>query len=230
MAGSTFIQEEMTIQGLPELLRKLDALPDALERKIGKAAMKEAAEAIRDEVIISAPVETGLLRDSLKIQPMRARKGRVGFMVDTEEGSYKGETFYAAFLEFGHHAKSRKSAGIKKGQIGGSTDARKYIPPKPFMRPAFDRTASVASQLAMDSIKEGIESIVSAADASAIESAARESRDDAMASRAASRAEKRTARRERIASRAASRESKMASRLERIVNRYLERKAKRRPR
>jgi len=47
------------------------------------------------------PVDSGLTRSSVKVRAAkRSRKG-FGINVQIGEGDYKGETFYAAFVEYG---------------------------------------------------------------------------------------------------------------------------------
>jgi HK97 gp10 family phage protein len=93
------------------------------------------AEPILDAAKNLAPVDTGLLRSSLKAIKERARKSSHLVRVQTEDGDYKGEAFYASFHEYG----------------------TKKMPARPFMRPAFDQNVSNAIDIIGQHIGTAIE-------------------------------------------------------------------------
>jgi HK97 gp10 family phage protein len=74
------------IKGLPELERKLKALPDVARRACVRAVKTEIVEAAKD-LRRGAPVDTGELRDS--VQSETARKGLEGTAAITaDHGKY----------------------------------------------------------------------------------------------------------------------------------------------
>lgn len=83
----------------------------------------------------------GQLRDSLKVRAMKSKKGRIGVVVQTREGDYKGDTFYGAFVEYG----TSKMAA------------------QPYMRPAFDTKAGEAERIIADELKAGIDKLAAEA-------------------------------------------------------------------
>jgi HK97 gp10 family phage protein len=85
-----------------------------------KQSAKAAQRAVREEAKVAKKEGNrypGQLRDSLAIRAIkRNRAGRVGVVVQTRAGEFRGNTFYGAFVEYG----TSKMAA------------------KPYMRPAFD--------------------------------------------------------------------------------------------
>jgi len=115
-AGSG-ISGTIRLRGAKQLLEALKTLDDKLAKKVYREAMRAAAKPILETAKANAPVVTGALRKSLKIRAIkRTRKGRVGVVISTDKGFFKGETFYGSFIEFG----------------------TKNMPAHPFIRPAFD--------------------------------------------------------------------------------------------
>ena len=113
--------------GLDAALRKLEA---KIGKKLGGRALRAGAKLIQKEAASRAPVaEKGLIPPSVKVRAGK-RKGKtrdyINIIVATAQGWFKGSAFYAAFLEFGHFAGSRK--------LG---DARAWVPPQPFVGPAW---------------------------------------------------------------------------------------------
>lgn len=98
-------------QSLAELHRRLGKYTDSQ----GKAAMRKGcrwgAKIIMSAVKGNTPVETGALRRSLKVKAMKRSRSGVGVMAKFGDGWYQGETFYGAFIEFGH--KIGKSGEVK---------------------------------------------------------------------------------------------------------------------
>lgn len=123
------------ITGLKELDAKLKSLSEKLQRKIAKEAVTKASEPILHDARANAPVETGLLVSTL-VTKARKRKGGFSARVQTAQGDFKGDAFYASFIEYG-----APGAGIK---------------PEPFMRPAFDKNVQKAIQIVVDELTRGI--------------------------------------------------------------------------
>jgi HK97 gp10 family phage protein len=102
------------ISGDKELQRALNALPGKVQKKIMRGALREAAKVVAAEARARVPVETGTLRDSIKVRALKGKRGSVGASVESGEGQFKDESFYGAFIEFG----------------------TRNAPAKPFLRPA----------------------------------------------------------------------------------------------
>lgn len=131
------MQVVLNIEGAKELEKKLLSFEPKLGKKIIRQALRSGAKLILAEAKANVPVDTGALRDSLKVRAMRKRKHRYGVMVQTSEGWFKGEQFYGAFVEFG-------------------TDK---MAAQPFVRPAFDSEKEAAEKTIVDGIRQGIEQV-----------------------------------------------------------------------
>lgn len=140
-AGSG-ISGTIKIRGGEELAAALEALGPAMEKKILRSAMREAAKPILDDAKRRAPVLTGQLRKSLKIRAIkRNNKGQVGVVISTAKGFFKGDEFYGAFHEFG----------------------TKKMPARPFIRPAFEANKAQSIRIVGEAVKIGLEDITSGA-------------------------------------------------------------------
>lgn len=90
-------------------------------RKITRQAVREGLRPVRDAVEARAPVgETGELKQNVKLRVAKGKKrGDIALEVRVGEGDFKGDQYYAAFIEYGT----------------SKMDA------KPFMRPTYDEQA-----------------------------------------------------------------------------------------
>lgn len=104
--------------------------------------MRKGMKVITTEAKQKAPVDTGLTRRSIKTRaPVKRRRGVISIETRVGEGDYKGDTFYASFLEFG---------APKRGW-----DDRRA-----FMRPAFEGKGEQARDVAMEALQSGLEAEV----------------------------------------------------------------------
>jgi HK97 gp10 family phage protein len=126
--------DKIHIEGLKELDRKLQELPDDLQRKVLRDALKAGADPILTDAKASAPVKTGALRASLRATASRSRKHGVTVQVITKDGFFKGEQFYGAFLEYG----------------------TRFIKARAFIAGAFDKNKHRALGLITRSIASGL--------------------------------------------------------------------------
>jgi HK97 gp10 family phage protein len=84
-----------------QLARKLAKLERAARNKVVRKGIREGAKIILKPARKAAPKRTGLTRKAIKTKVMKRKKDRIGLNVQIGKGEYKGETFYAAFVEFG---------------------------------------------------------------------------------------------------------------------------------
>lgn len=132
---------EMEVAGLKALDNALKQLPIELQRKQLRAAVAKASKILRDEVISKAPIKTGNLRDNIYTAFSKSKSdiGKATYVVGVRNGKKKryantrynrrknrvgqqyeteGKAFYWRFIEFG----------------------TKFMPARPFVRPAFEAT------------------------------------------------------------------------------------------
>lgn len=120
------------VRGLDKLERKLLKLkavasPDVLQR-----ALLAAAQPIRNEAQVRAPVKTTNLRRSIATEPFEKTTKRVSVLVGTDEK-------YAAIHEYGGEIVPRNARALAF-QIAGEwiVTQRVTILARPYLRPAYD--------------------------------------------------------------------------------------------
>jgi HK97 gp10 family phage protein len=138
------VKGRVTLEGGAALERKLKALDDKVSKKIVTKALRAGAKIILTAAKTAAPKRLGLLKKSLKVRAAKRKKGNIRFVVQTAYGDFKGETFYSAFLEYGHLAGSRK------------LESRQPVPAQPFLGPAFESKKDEAAQAITAVIRQGI--------------------------------------------------------------------------
>ncbi len=166
------------VKGLKEIQAKLKALEPKLAKKVVRAALKKSAEPILHAARSKAPVDTGFLVSSIKLTTaLSRRKGTMTVRVGTSKGFYKGDDFYASFIEFGY----RRGARRTKTQLGlpdarqlpnqiaftvakytskvqrAVNNQRPWVPAQPFLRPAYDENKERALNILTTEILSGIE-------------------------------------------------------------------------
>jgi HK97 gp10 family phage protein len=144
----------VTVSGDKEVFAALGRLPANLQKKVLKRAAREAMKPALAVARKNAPKgKTGNLRSSLKSKVMKSKKGRVGQLIATHSGWFKGTHFYGAFQEFGWHVGKRSSSLRSRGKwsgIGTADDNRKFIEGKHFVERTFDeQKAGIARTFVM---------------------------------------------------------------------------------
>jgi HK97 gp10 family phage protein len=163
MAKAQSVVGGLVITGDKELDRLFQMLPDGMQKRVLRPALRAAAKVIQAQAVANAPKDTGALKKSIKVRAgKRSRKGIVRVNVTTSKDSttlYKGKQYYGAFIEFGHHV-GKRTAEVKRTQKANPgtrvSGGRRFIEPKPFMRPAFDSKKKEATKVASDLIAKGI--------------------------------------------------------------------------
>jgi HK97 gp10 family phage protein len=122
--------DAFTLGGFDKLEAAFKQLGAVESRKRMSRVMRDATKIVLDQAVANAPEDTGLLKESLKVRAMKRKKGRVGFLVQTQSGDYQGKTFYGAFQEFGSS----------------------HQPAQGFIRQAYDERKSEAEQLILDQL------------------------------------------------------------------------------
>ncbi|KNF07008.1 phage protein, HK97 gp10 family [Gottschalkia purinilytica] len=122
----------MKLEGMDELLRKLEDMGNVGSR-IENQALKKAAEPILQEAKSNVKVRTGKLKEGLKIGSVKSKNGNKY----VEIGITKDDTskiFYGKFLEWGT---SKMKA-------------------RPFLGPAFESKKNEAKNIIKDEVKRGL--------------------------------------------------------------------------
>lgn len=135
---------DVQIKGFAELQKALETLPAKIEANIMRGALRAGAVVIKKEIAQNVPVQTATLKQGLKIKT----RNKKGFVTATIRTAGK-HGFVARFLEFGvatHEIKAKDGSSLFFGSIFVDKVTHPGISPKPFMRPAFDRSTNEAIQ------------------------------------------------------------------------------------
>lgn len=152
------IKATLRLEGGKALERKLKTLPTRVRNKVVRTALREGAKIVQHATKELAPVRTGLLKKSIKVRAAKRKRGRIAINVQMGAGDYKGETFYGAFIEYGHRL-GKRTNGIKRAQKKKQAinDPRPFIEGQHFMETAFNNTSATAARTIEQSIKRGTE-------------------------------------------------------------------------
>lgn len=130
---------QINLDGVKQLEQALAKVGVGVRTRVLRSGMRSGMDVVTALARAAAPVRTGKLRMSLEtINGRTNSKWKVRVETRAGQGFYKGEAYYAAFLEFG----------------------TKKMPPRPFLTPARDLGRVRAVTVARDAILAGVEAAV----------------------------------------------------------------------
>jgi len=171
------------VKGLDALLAELQTLPQALQTRVMKGAVATGASVIRKKAIALAPQSTGSVSEghpppgTLKkaIYQVRLSQActatREVWKVDVRRGKKarsvgkKGtnlDAYYALWVEFGHYARVPHEMTKTAKAAGRMLGVAKWVPPRPFMRPAVATSSQEALAAMRDYLNNNLRLAVTA--------------------------------------------------------------------
>lgn len=145
------MSDSVHVKGLAELQKFLSQLPAKMETKIMRGAVRAGAVVLRDEAKAQVPVDSGQLRDGLKVST-RSRRGVVSASVKAT-GPH---SYVARWMEYGvaaHPIAAANGGSLFFGGFFHKSAEHPGITPRPFMRPALDNAGGQAVVAAGQYIK-----------------------------------------------------------------------------
>jgi len=142
---------EVRVKGLADLNKLLQQLPAKLEANVLRGALRAGAKVVMEDAKARVPVDTGQLRDGLKIST-RSRRGVVSASVKAT-GKH---SFIAPWIEYGvaaHQITARKGGWMFFGGMFAKSVDHPGMQARPFMRPALDGRAQAAVVAAAEYMK-----------------------------------------------------------------------------
>lgn len=137
----------VTLRGFEKVEKAFRELPLKVSKKILRQALRAGAKPIHAQAKENFPERTGAAKRSIKIRAGKQRKKHAATVwVGTRKGDFKGDEFYAGFIEGGtveRHHKSGKSVG-------------KVVAREPFKR-AFEARKAEAEAIIERELVAGIE-------------------------------------------------------------------------
>jgi HK97 gp10 family phage protein len=173
----------LQVKGLDQLLAELQALPQALQTRVMKGAVATGASVIRKKAIALAPLYTGDMEaghpppGTLKKAiyqtrlPQACTATREVWKVDVRRGKKarsvgkKGanlDAFYASWVEFGHYTRVPHEMTKTAKAAGRALGVAKWVPPRPFMRPATAMASGEALAAMRDYLQKNLRLAVTA--------------------------------------------------------------------
>lgn len=150
--GDALLSVDVLFQGFDELKRAFLGMPEVLQKKIMRGPLRVGEKLIQQEAMRRAPVDTGLMRDSMIVRALKRSRVRYGYKLmyrtlPTVPSDVHGvglakvtkagkRHFYPAVIEY----------GATKGNH----------PPMPFLRPAFDAKKDEVVALVGGAVREVI--------------------------------------------------------------------------
>lgn len=138
----------LTTQGDRELIAMLSKFRQGESNRIIRKGLRAGAKIVQTATKNDAPVRSGATKKSFKVRAMKRKRGRLGIMVQSGKGFFKGDTFYVGFLVFGHRVGPRR--------LG---DSRTKVLPNEFMKRAARRSEKQAVEELNTTVRKEIEKL-----------------------------------------------------------------------
>lgn len=154
--------EEIRVDGLEDLKNELRRLPEKLQGKALQGALAKAAKPIVATARSLAPVKTGRLRKAIySFRDRSSTRTREARLISVKSGKRfqkkDRDAYYWKFIEFGRAQVTKKGRGALGNENAGFFGKTvKAIPPRPFMRPAFEQNKYNALQIVQDVMKDEV--------------------------------------------------------------------------
>lgn len=171
-----------TLSNFKEMRALLHDLPPAVEARVMRTAVGNAAKPLVKAAKSKAPVRSGALRKSItSVVRHYPKSGKVVAVIGPDKEYYAGgkrlkgradrrgadrPANYAHLVEFGHYSRagSEKFGGFERGfrrrKSSGARvaqEARSFILPQPFLRPAVATATPAAEAELARGVEKGIE-------------------------------------------------------------------------
>jgi HK97 gp10 family phage protein len=141
-------------QSLKAVMANLEKLKFKDQKNLIRGAARAAAKPILDDARQNVPVESGALRDSIRISTGFDRKtGEVIASIKAGGKTSKGDAYYAHMVEYGTNRHLIKGPVLIGGRLFLNID-HPGTSAQPFMRPAFDKAGQASVDAYSDYIKK----------------------------------------------------------------------------
>lgn len=149
----------IAVEGDKVLENMLNRLETNLKKKALRKATRESARVVQAHAKALAPVDSGQLKKAIRVRSKRrSRKPTIGHQVWVGDKWFKGDQFYAAFVEFGTKERFTKTTGRARTRTEQSRPRGK-MKPRPFLRPAAMRSKAQAIKLFRDALERAVKDI-----------------------------------------------------------------------
>ncbi|MFT4172820.1 MAG: HK97 gp10 family phage protein [Rhodocyclaceae bacterium] len=150
-------------RSIKKIDRMLERLGDEGKEALARSVALAAAQVVRDEAIARAPVRDGLLRSAIYVAYSDRRSNDKQFVYSVSWN--KRSAPHGHLLELGHWRKNVFVLG-KDGTWHPSKrrlQRPKWVPAKPFLRPAYEAKIAEAIEAARARLKERLPEVIAEA-------------------------------------------------------------------
>jgi HK97 gp10 family phage protein len=171
------------VQGLQEMLRRLDQVPLSLSRDVAREGLTAAGQVLLDSAEEEAPRKTGELEEDLIMEvrvssDLRTSRVSVGPGYDRAKlrtrtrGKFAGRVdtstspaVYGKFVETGHGKPgqswaSRYGSARQRRRTGKQIELGTHdVPPHPWLKPSFDRSKDQAVDVLLTHTRDALQRI-----------------------------------------------------------------------
>jgi len=156
---------DIQLAGMAELVSRMKALPKVVQGESSRKAVRAGAKVIQAAMIENTPVQAVRSASSNSLEPgalrddIRTRTTLRDGVAEATVGPGKKTAHVAGWVEYGHRM---VSGGTSKVLANGKTRGKGKVstvdvPPHPFLRPAFEESASAAGDVMQVVLLEEIE-------------------------------------------------------------------------
>lgn len=136
-----------TVEGFDECIKAIRELEQEYPRTVFGRALRAGAKVILASLVSLAPVRSGDTRGALKVRAGKRRKNFQSMVAGIPEGFFKGDQFYAGFVNYGWKTGKRGSAN------------RRQIPGEHWAEIGFDDVKDAALARVTQVLKEHVEKL-----------------------------------------------------------------------
>lgn len=159
------------VPGLADMLAELSRLPEVMQRRVVRGAVATGCSVIRREVAARAPEFTGDVAQGHPPPGTLKRAVYQARLVDQCTGTaevwtvgvragkrQRADAFYARWVEYGHYTRTPAGPGTRAARraVARASGTARWVPARPYFRPAFDAKRNEAMQAMQDYITENL--------------------------------------------------------------------------
>jgi HK97 gp10 family phage protein len=144
------------LTGAEELTRAMGEIKTSIARKHLRTALRAGAKVIQLQCKADAPVKSGRTRSAIKVRSGKRSRTGIRMLVSIGKSFFKGDTFYAGFVEFGW-VPSRKRRSQRKGKARPPRAGEGFVPGERWLHHAFDKSKESAFRTVRESLTASLE-------------------------------------------------------------------------
>lgn len=127
------------LKGANEMILALGNLEQGIAKKYLRQALRAGAKFLQRALVINAPFKSGLTRSAIRVRAGKQKAGSVSMQVQIGAGDFKGDTFYAGFVNYGFWLNTNRVRRVKYAIKTYQVWQERYIPGTMWTNKTFDQ-------------------------------------------------------------------------------------------